>query len=82
MQALLQEATSGKRTARVEDLKEILRDHDQTPNSICRHIDDKQPPNFRYETVVSAILDVDAKEMFIASGPPCTARYRKYGLVA
>ncbi len=82
MQTLLREATGGRRKVRIDDLKEILRDHDQRPNSICRHIDERQPPNFRYETVVSAILDVDAKEMFIASGPPCTARYRKYGLAA
>jgi len=82
MQSLLRETTTGGEKVRIGDLKEILRDHDETPNSICRHIDETQPPNFRYETVVSAILDVDAKEMFIASGPPCTARYRKYGLAA
>jgi isopenicillin-N N-acyltransferase-like protein len=82
MQQLLGEATDKGRKVRVEDLKEILRDHDQTPNSICRHVDGMQPPNFRYETVVSAILDVDAREMFIASGPPCTARYRRYSLAA
>jgi len=82
MRELLREATGRGRKVRVEDLKEILRDHDEKPNSICRHVDEKQPPNFRYQTVVSAILDVDAREMFIASGPPCTARYRKYGLAA
>ena len=82
MQTLLREATGGRRRVRVEDLKKILKDHDQRPNSICRHVDETQPPNFRYETVVSAILDVDAREMFIASGPPCTARYRKYRLAA
>ena len=66
----------------VDDLKAILRDHEGGTKSICRHVDETQPPNFRYETVVSAILDVDAGEMFVASGPPCTARYRLHRLAA
>ena len=82
MTTLLREATRGGRKIRVDDVKDMLRDHDARPGSICRHIDETQPPNFRYETVVSAILDVDAREMFIASGTPCTARYRRYRLVA
>ena len=66
----------------LDDLKGILRDHDGRPDSICRHVNESRPPNERYETVASAILDVDAREMFIASGPPCTARYRRYSLAA
>ena len=73
-------AAAGRVT--VHDLKTILRDHEGGTKSICRHVDETQPPNFRYETVVSAILDVDAGEMFVASGPPCTARYRVHRLAA
>ncbi len=80
MQALLREAAGGGQGVRFEDLKGILRDHDGRPDSICRHVNESRPPNERYETVASAILDVDAREMSIAAGPPCAARYRRIAL--
>jgi isopenicillin-N N-acyltransferase like protein len=82
MRELLQDAVGASRPVRVDDLKGFLRDHDGEPSSVCRHVDASKPPNWRYETVVSAILDVDAGELFLASGPPCTARYRRYALAA
>lgn len=81
-QALLQGYAESGRRIRVDDLKAVLRDHDGSPNSICRHADMARPPHERFETVVSAIIDVDAAEMFVAAGPPCTGRYRRVALAA
>src|SRR2546428_7925673 len=58
MQTLLREATRGGRKVRVDDLKDMLRDHDARPGPICRPIDEPQPPTFRHEPMVSAILNV------------------------
>ncbi|HEV8594265.1 MAG TPA: C45 family peptidase [Thermoplasmata archaeon] len=68
------------REVRVEDLKSLLRDHTNTPNSLCRHPDEAYVPDDRYETVVSAIMDLDAKELHVAAGTPCTTRYRRIAL--
>ena len=68
------------RSVSVEDLKRILRNHTGAPNSLCRHPDVSLPSDDRYETVVSVIMDLDAKEMYVASGTPCTARYRLFPL--
>lgn len=65
---------------RVDDLKAILRDHDGSPNCLCRHEDPARKPHERFETVVSAVLDIDAREMFVATGPPCENRYRRIAL--
>lgn len=53
------------------DLREILRDHDGQPYSICRHIDDDEPPEEHYQTVVSAVMDLQARTMWASDGPPC-----------
>lgn len=74
-------ATAGRKV-RVEDLKAVLRDHTNTPNSLCRHPNEAYEPDDRYETVVSVIMDLDAQEMYIAPGTPCTARYRRVRLDA
>ena len=74
-------AAKGRKVA-VEDLKRLLRDHENAPRSLCRHQDLSLAPELRYETVVSVVMDLDAREMYVASGTPCTARYRKLSLAA
>ena len=55
-------------------LQAILRDHDGRPNSVCRHVDPTR--DAAYETVTSAILDLDRREMWLTEGPPCQAEYQ------
>lgn len=54
-----------------DDLWTILRDHDDHPYSICRHIDPDEPPEEHYQTVVSAVMDLDERTMWVCDGPPC-----------
>ncbi len=59
-------------------LQEILRDHDERPDSICRHPNPALPEAERYQTVVSIIMDLHAGRMHAAAGPPCVSAYQEY----
>lgn len=59
----------------LERVIEILRDHDDFPYSLCRHPDENFPPEERYASVVSVVMDLHEKTLLIASGPPCQHEY-------
>jgi len=63
-----------------DDLSAILRDHDGRPYSICRHVDDAEPPEEHYQTVVSAVMDLDERTMWVSDGPPCEHADQEIGL--
>lgn len=52
-----------------------LRDHTGHPDSVCRHYGPDDPPDGRYETVTSVVMDVDEGVMWITDGPPCESEY-------
>ncbi len=52
-------------------LARLLRDHDSYPHSICRHPIPEVPPDRRYGTALSVVLNVRAGEISYALGPPC-----------
>jgi isopenicillin-N N-acyltransferase-like protein len=60
----------------VEDFKEVLRDHVNHPNSICRHPDERDTELEHVQTVASIIMNLTQKEVHIASGPPCCNEYQ------
>lgn len=60
----------------IEDFKEILRDHFNFPDSICRHPDERDPEPERVQTVASIIMNLTRKELHISAGPPCTNEYQ------
>ncbi|MCC7018509.1 MAG: hypothetical protein IT332_02060 [Ardenticatenales bacterium] len=59
----------------VDDLQTMLRDHTGYPYSVCRH-PDPDDPSGDYRTVTSAIMDLDARAMWITDGPPCEGDYQ------
>jgi isopenicillin-N N-acyltransferase like protein len=61
-------------------LRDILRDHDEFPNSVCRHQDQTKPEAERYQTVISTIMDLHAGSMLVATGPPCEHTYLEFSL--
>jgi isopenicillin-N N-acyltransferase-like protein len=79
MEALLDERTRERRIS-VEEMAELLRDHDGHPDSICRHPNPALPHDERSQTVFSILMDLDARRMRYAAGPPCTAAFRESGL--
>lgn len=64
------------------DVQAALRDHEGYPYSICFHIDPNEPAEEHYESVVSVIMDLHARALFITDGPPCQGAYARYALAA
>ncbi len=58
-----------------DDLAAAFRDHASYPMSICRHIDERDAPIDRSETVHSVLLDLDGRRLGVAAGPPCGHEY-------
>jgi len=77
---LLGGAGGGGRSLAAGDLEEALRDHDDFPYGICRHPDPAQPPEERYATVVSALMDLHDGTLRISDGPPCRNPYQTLSL--
>lgn len=60
----------------VEIIMEILADHDHQPNSICRHVDQRDPISSM--TLASFIMLPSEGVIYIAAGNPCGYEYVKY----
>lgn len=63
-----------------DDLRVALRDHQRHPYSVCFHIDPAEPPEEHYESLVSAIIDLNEHTLDLTDGPPCQAPYVRYSL--
>jgi isopenicillin-N N-acyltransferase like protein len=61
----------------VEDIQQALRDHAGHPRSICRHPDAEKDGS---ASIASIVIDLGAKLMHVASGPPCENAYQTVGL--
>lgn len=58
----------------------ILSDHVNYPQSICNHIDETEAPLERQQTIASLLMDLTARTMHVACGPPCQCEYHSYKL--
>ncbi|MGB9700563.1 MAG: C45 family autoproteolytic acyltransferase/hydrolase [Thermodesulfobacteriota bacterium] len=58
------------------DFQEVFRDHFNFPNGICRHPDEREHELAQAQTVVSIIMNLTKKEIYVAEGPPCQGEYR------
>jgi isopenicillin-N N-acyltransferase like protein len=50
-------------------------DHFGAPYAICRHPDMSQPSTTRTMTVGAVLIDLEARTMHVANGPPCANEY-------
>ena len=55
-------------------------DHFGEPYAICRHGDPNQPSEKRTMTVGAVLIDLEARTMHVANGPPCMNDYVAFGL--
>jgi len=74
----VRDALAAKRgTVTVADVKAALQDHHGYPLSVCRH------PNPGSDeigyTLVSTVMDLNARRMWTAPGPACVGTYTEYG---
>ncbi len=75
LEALLRKKTGH---LEVEASQQALRDHFGHPYSICRHPDEKKRATEQWRTNASVIMDLTARAMWVAGGPPCQMEYSRY----
>ena len=62
----------------IHAIQNILKDHENHPQSLCRHRDDKLP-NFQHTiTKTAMIMDLEAKKMWVTSGQPCRSGFEEF----
>jgi isopenicillin-N N-acyltransferase-like protein len=69
-----------RRPLSVADVQSCLRDHDNYPDSVCRHVHPDDPPEEACPTVVSVVMDLNDRAMWLSNGPPCEHTYAEYRL--
>lgn len=79
-QARFASLVDARRPVTVGDIDEALRDHDNFPDSICRHPNPIDAPEERYLTVTSAVMDLAERTLRLTDGPPCEHLYEGYSL--
>jgi isopenicillin-N N-acyltransferase-like protein len=63
-----------------EHMRMAATDHAGAPYAICRHPDPNQPSAKRTMTVGAVLIDLDARVMHVANGPPCSNEYVAFSL--
>ena len=61
-------------------LRTAAADHFGAPYAICRHPDASQPSARRTMTVAAVLINLEARVMHVANGPPCTNDYAAFRL--
>ncbi len=60
-----------------DDIFSLLADHENYPDSICRHENFARLSHERMETVFSIVMDLTSNELTLVLGHPCTERQNK-----
>ncbi len=68
----------GAPTLTIKNLQDALSDHRNFPVSVCAHGDERASEYERYATIASVIYDLDAHEIYLAAGAPCSGDFRRY----
>jgi isopenicillin-N N-acyltransferase-like protein len=63
--------------ASVQSLHDALSDHADFPSSVCSHPDLRKSADERWATVMSVIMDLDAREIHLSDGNPCQSAPRR-----
>lgn len=76
LQRIRAAVTEAEEPAGVDSLHRALADHADYPNSVCCHPDPREEPARRWATVVSVIMDLDERTMWLSDGNPCEHPHR------
>jgi len=78
---LLNQVLTRKTTLGIEDLKRVLADHANYPDSICRHQNEEITSiEARFKTLAAIINEQGEKNILVNSGNPCQNSYIDYRL--
>ena len=64
----------------VDDLKKILADQVNSPNSICSHTEEIDEEKFQYSTIASVIIDLTHRTLYACKGTPCKGEFSEFKL--
>jgi isopenicillin-N N-acyltransferase-like protein len=73
--ARMRELLDARMPVTLGDLEVSLRDHDNYPDSVCRHENSEDPSEEWCLTVTSAIMDLEERSLRVTDGPPCEHLY-------
>ncbi len=60
----------------METIQTALSDHFSAPASICRHPDLTLPEAKRVISVAAAVIDLNARTLYVTNGPPCQSAFQ------
>lgn len=60
----------------LDAFRDVLADHANYPSGVCCHPDPRLARLEQDATVASVLMDLDARRMWVADGPPCETPYR------
>jgi isopenicillin-N N-acyltransferase like protein len=61
--------------ATLDHFRAVLADHADYPHSICSHPDPNEHPLEQGATIASVLMDLSARRLWLAPGPPCQVPY-------
>jgi isopenicillin-N N-acyltransferase-like protein len=64
----------------VSDMKRMLRDEVNRPDSICAYVDEDLSEHDQTQTNMSIIVDLTDRKVYIAEGPPAESKYYEYSV--
>ena len=67
-----------KKPLDVTEIQNILKDHENEPQSLCRHGDDTLPGSQQTITKTAMIMDLSEKKMWVTDGQPCKADFEVF----
>ena len=65
----------------VAGIQKILKDHENHPQSICRHADSSLPSEQHTVTKTGVIMDLDERKLWFTNGNPCENEFAEYSLL-
>jgi isopenicillin-N N-acyltransferase-like protein len=68
---------AAERPYTVDTFEAALSDHAGYPAAICCHPDARHAPHDQGATVLSAIMELDERRLWLSDGSPCETRYRE-----
>ena len=62
----------------ISGIQNILKDHENNPQSLCRHRDDELPESQHTITKTAMIMDLNEKKLWATDGQPCKAEFEEF----
>ena len=79
-QKRMEELLFEKRPLDIAKIQNILKDHENEPQSLCRHRDKTLPESQHTITKTAMIMDLTEKKMWVTDGQPCKAEFEEFSL--